>query len=359
MSAFSFAEEFMNQVDDLELIDAADWLETIPLDPDQVLADMLDAGDKMVLIGSSKMRKSFFLQQMGMSIATGRDFLGIRIPKRRRVLYVQFEIRKQHSHRRTRNLARAMGITADELRGQFLTIPARGKGIKGPEGLERIKRKAAGFRPEVIMLDPLYKLSEGVENAAEDLKVILNAFDELAEQTGAAIIYVHHDPKGSPGDRNIRDRGAGSNVLGRDYDACVTLTPHISEEAMVVEMLLRNYREQDDFTVSWCCNEENGGYCFERLDSVKPDKKTSKTKPPPPPFESYLPAAAEVLAGSEMEVATFKARFQEKTGLADNKTKQFLSWSTLTENPPMRAREQWGYKLHKKWVSMTKSATSL
>jgi RecA-family ATPase len=346
-----------NQVDDLELIDAADWLETIPDPPDQILGDMLDAGDKMVLIGSSKMRKSFFTQQMGLSIAVGRDFLSILIPKRRRVLYVQFEIRKQHSHRRTRNLARAIGINADELRGQFLTIPARGKGIRGAEGLQRIKRKAASYKPEVIILDPLYKLAEGVENAAEDLKVILNAFDELAEATGAAIIYVHHDPKGSPGDRNIRDRGAGSNVLGRDYDACVTLTPHISEpEAVVVEMLLRNYQERENFTVSWCCNKETGGYCFERLDSVLPAKRTSKTKAAPS-WESYLPAALEVLDGKEMEVTTFKARFQDKTGLGDNKMKQFLSWATLTESPPLQAREERGYRLHRKWVSTAHSAS--
>ena len=82
----------------------------------------------------------------------------------------------------------------------------------------------------------------------------MSAFDELAEQTGAAIIYVHHDTKGSPGDKDIRDRGAGSNVLGRDYDACVTLTAHASDpDATVVEVLLRNFPPQDPFTIAWSC----------------------------------------------------------------------------------------------------------
>jgi len=245
-----------------------------------------------------------------------------------------------------------MGITANEIRGQFLTIPARGKGIRGPEGLERIKRKTADFQPEVIMLDPLYKLADGVENAAEDLKVILNAFDELAEQTGAAIIYVHHDPKGSLGDKNIRDRGAGSNVLGRDYDACVTLTPHISEpEAAVVEMLLRNYRERDEFTVSWCCNEENGGYCFERLDSVKPDKRTSKTKAQAS-MSSYMSYAEDILVDKgEMDINLFKTKFKEKTCLGDNKVKQFVHWATLDDPPRLNIREQRGKDIGwRRWI---------
>ena len=55
-----------------------------------------------------------------------------------------------------------------------------------------------------------------------------------------------------PGDRDIRDRGAGSGVLGRDYDACITLTRHRDdEEAAVVECLLRNYKPRKPFTAEW------------------------------------------------------------------------------------------------------------
>ena len=111
-----------------------------------------------------------------------------------------------------------------------------GLGITGIDGIKKIEEIVKPYGPEVISLDPLYKIATGAENAAEDLKGILNAFDELSRATGAAIPFVHHDAKGASGDRDIRDRGAGSNVLGRDYDACITLTPHASEpDAVVVE----------------------------------------------------------------------------------------------------------------------------
>jgi hypothetical protein len=65
-----------SQPSGLRVINADDWLTTEPPKPDQVLEDMLDAGDKMVLIASSKQRKSFFFQQLALSLAAGHDFLG-------------------------------------------------------------------------------------------------------------------------------------------------------------------------------------------------------------------------------------------------------------------------------------------
>lgn len=348
-----FAEQFAQQATGMRVINAADWLRTEPPAPDQILEDTLDAGDKMAVLASSKLRKSFFFEQMALSLSAGRDFLNWHVPKARRVLYMQFEIRDHHSHRRTRNLALAMGIRPEDLGDRLLIIPGRGLGLAGSEGLERIRLATGDFNPEVIMLDPLYKLAQGVENAAEDFKVLLNAFDQLAELTGAAIIYVHHDTKGSPGDKDIRDRGAGSNVLGRDYDACVTLTAHAQEtDASVVEVLLRNYPPQDPFTIVWNCGD--GGYCFSMANDVAPDKKTSKTRPAPPPVSSYLPIAEGILiAGNVLEIGRFKVLLKEKTGLSNVRISDFISWATTGTRPPLETKEERRKGFHKKWIFRT------
>lgn len=191
----------------LNFIKAVDWINIEPPKPDQILTDLFDAGDKAAIIGSSKLRKSFFLFQMIICLATGQPFLDFAIPKARRAAYIQFEIRDHHAHRRFNRICNALNVTATDLADRLLILNARGLGISGPQGLERLTQSLADFRPEVIGFDPLYKLATGVENAAEDMKTILSAFDRLAEQTGAAIIYIHHDPKGSPGDKDIRDRG--------------------------------------------------------------------------------------------------------------------------------------------------------
>jgi len=346
-----YQEEIMeNPATGLIVVNAADLLQTEPPLPDQILEDTFDAGDKVAIIGSSKLRKSFFLLMLLLCLAAGRDFLKWRITKPLRVLHCQFEIKDLHFHRRLKKMARAMGITSDDIGDRLHIINARGLGISGPDGIERIQKVAMGFHPEVISFDPLYKLTTGIENDAQDAKIILNAFDKLAEQTGAAPIYVHHDAKGSPGDRDIRDRGAGSNVLGRDYDACITLTAHSQDpDAAVVETLLRNYRPQEPFTITWKA-DENGGYRFETSPDMLPEKKTSKTKPQPPPFPTYLPTAERILGSEEIEIALFKALFKTQTALSDQRVRDFIAWACAGGNPYLSTREARGYKLNKKWV---------
>ena len=148
-------------------------------------------------------------------------------------------------------MAKALFITGRQLAENMFIINGRGADVT----VDTIKAAARKTGAEFILIDPLYKLVDGDENSAHDMKPILRAFDEIAEHTGAAVAYVHHDPKGRPGDRDIRDRGAGSGVLARDYDACITLTRHRDDEqTAVVETLLRNYAPRQPFTADWNVN---------------------------------------------------------------------------------------------------------
>ncbi len=342
---------------DLKIINAATLLDSEPPAPDQILEDTIDAGDKLAIISSSKLYKSMLSLQMALSLTAGRNFLTWRVTRPRKVLYIQFEIKDDHFHRRIKRMARAMGITAEDLGDRLQIINARGMGISGPAGIERILKVAMDFHPEVIFFDPLYKLATGVENAAEDAKIILNAFDVLAEKTGAAIVYIHHDAKGSPGDRDIRDRGAGSNVLARDYDACFTMTSHASDpDAIVIEVLLRNYRPQEPFTIIWTV-DESGGYRFETSADILPEKKTSKTRATQPPLSIYLPIAASILGNKETEVGTFKTTLKTQTGLSDHRIRDFLTWATSGGNPPLLTREERGRGLYKKMIKVRAEVT--
>lgn len=252
----------------------ADTLLSTPVPPaDPMLEGVFDLGDKVALLGSSKSRKSFYFIQLALCLATGRDFLGLRVPHRRRVLFVNLELKDAHFHRRLVRMARGLGILASELHGQFFVFNARGLAMRTGEMLGLLHGMCSGNRTEIVFLDPLYKLAEGDENSAKDMKPVLAGFDRLATETGAAVAYSHHDAKGSPGDRDIRDRGAGSNVIGRDYDAAVTLTPHRFEVgAVVVEFLCRNYKSPDRLAVRF--DEE---FCiFRPATDLVPEGVTSK-----------------------------------------------------------------------------------
>ena len=118
--------------------------------------------------------------------------------------------------------------------------------------VEGVGAVAKNLGAQIIVFDPLYKFATGDENSAQDMKPVLASFDQLARDTGAAVVYVHHDPKGDASERDIRDRGAGSGVLARDYDAAITLTAHRDNpDTAVIHTLLRNHPPRPAFCATW------------------------------------------------------------------------------------------------------------
>ncbi|MCX7009806.1 MAG: AAA family ATPase [Kiritimatiellaeota bacterium] len=254
-------------------VDAAHMVQSVPPAVDPILGELFDRGDKVPIIGSSKARKSFFALQLALTLASGRTtFLRWQLARPRRVLILQFEVKEAHYHRRVHHLAQALQLTAADLGDRLAVASLRGH--ECPPSL--ILTLARRHKTEVIIIDPLYKLATGDENLAADMKPLLAFFDQLAEETGAAVLYVHHNPKGTAGDREARDRGAGSGVIARDFDACIYLTEHRDygpvSEWLVVETLLRNYAPQEPFVIGW----DEGHFSVE--DGVEPVVKTSANR---------------------------------------------------------------------------------
>jgi hypothetical protein len=253
--------------DSLPVINAADWITTDPPEHDPVLVDVFDRGDKLAIVAPSKMRKSFFLMQGAVCMAAGVEFLHWAVARPFKVLVVQMEIRDHHYHRRLRRMWEALNRPDIGDRLHILN----GRGMAGLD-FGRVATIAQKLQAEVVCFDPLYKLSSGDENSAQDMKPVLAEFDRLAETTGAAVVYVHHDAKGAASERDTRDRGAGSGVLARDYDACITMTAQRDNpDTAVVASLLRNYPPQDAFCATW----EDGRFIYDYETAVvtgKPGK---------------------------------------------------------------------------------------
>jgi len=232
-----------------DLIDAAAFL-AAPLDPPaELVAGILHRGSKLVFGGGSKSFKTWCLLDLAISVATGAEWLG-RQTMQGRVLFVNFEIQPHAWQGRLRAVAEAKGVQLQP--GQITLWNLRGHAADFktlvPKIIERARRE--GFA--LIVLDPIYKLYGGTdENAAGDVAALLNSLERLATTTGAAIAFGAHFAKGNAAGKEAIDRISGSGVFARDPDSLLIFTRHETDDAFVVEPILRNFAPVAPFTVRW------------------------------------------------------------------------------------------------------------
>lgn len=220
-------------------VNAVDFMAMDIPHPGSILEGCIDKGAKICVNGPSKARKTFFVMELGISIAAGLpDFLGWSIPQARNVLFVQMEVQDHFSQHRLIDICRAKGVDRASL-NKFHIINARGS-ILEASNIDEIKTRVEQVGAELVIIDPLYKiLSDEIDQSA--VKKLMAGFDRICNETHAAILYTHHYAKGRGGDKLTIDRASGSGVLARDFDASFNLTPHKEEGLLVLETIVRAY----------------------------------------------------------------------------------------------------------------------
>ena len=297
----------------------ADFLATPPPPLDCIVEELFEAGEKGEIIAPSKARKSFFAIDLAAHIAAGRDFLCFKIPRPRRVLLFNLEIGRDWMKRRFYRRLAYYGIRPDDIRDTLHIVNARGKGqVVREQAVEAVRRA----RAEVAFVDPRYKLLMPTEseNAGEGVAGVLDLQDQMAE-AGAAAIFVGHDGKGTAGDRDDRDRGAGSGWTGRDCDFRIVLSPHADDpqDAVVLSIMRRNFPPFEPVTL----RHEGDGIQLDM--GTAPRKETTftrrQTAKAAAPLDSFRPVVREVLRqeGEPLPSGVLVAKVQEACRIGEKR----------------------------------------
>ena len=208
--------------DDLpDFENAAAWLEHPPELAECLIDGILRKGHKMLLSGPSKAGKSFLLLELCVAIAEGTRWLGWNC-RQGRVLYVNLELDRASCYHRIRDVYRALELTprhADRIDLWHL----RGKAMGLDQLAPRLIRRAARCNYAAIVIDPIYKVITGDENAADQMAKFCNQFDKVCAELGASVIYCHHHSKGEQYQKRAQDRASGSGVFARDPDALIDM----------------------------------------------------------------------------------------------------------------------------------------
>jgi hypothetical protein len=232
----------------LDLLDAADFV-AAPLEPPaELIQGVLHRGSKLVLGGGSKSFKTWTLLDLALSVAYGKPWLGFPTTPGR-VLFLNFEIAPWSWQSRVQAVMQARGMAAEP--GRLSLANLRGKAAAFRLLIPQI-REAAGTDFALIVLDPVYKLYGGAdENKAGDVAELLNALEELAVASGAAVAFGAHFSKGNQSQKESIDRISGSGVFARDPDSLLIFTRHEEQDAFTIDATLRNFPPTDPFVVRW------------------------------------------------------------------------------------------------------------
>ena len=195
------------------------WNDMPPLKP-ELIKGILRRGHKMMLSSASKAGKTFALIELAVAIAEGKPWLGYQC-EQGKVLYLNMELDEASFDHRFKSVYSAYGIN-DRHADNIDIAHLRGKTGRLEELVPRILQTMKGKDYAAVILDPIYKLGIGDENAADQISTFCNQVDRIAN-TGASVIYVHHHSKGQQGMKSSMDRASGSGVFARDADALLDM----------------------------------------------------------------------------------------------------------------------------------------
>lgn len=204
----------------MKIVSAKDLLDMEMGEPKFLWGDLLRKGSRIALIGPPKTAKSFFVIQLGLSVATGKEFLGMET-ERSNVLYVNFEIAEEMLQRRLQDSVSELGI---EPPSNFVTATVRNIALEKDSGREQLADviASAGLEhgtPDLVILDPRRNSMESDENQSEILTAWCANVDSLRDEFGFTTLIVHHVGKSTNG------VGRGSSVFDGWVDGHMALKP--------------------------------------------------------------------------------------------------------------------------------------
>ncbi|MEA5020764.1 MAG: AAA family ATPase [Gordonibacter sp.] len=197
-------------------------LDNMPELRPELIEGVLRVGHVMMVGGASKVGKTFLLIELALAIATGGKWLGMNCRKGR-VLYVNLEVDSASFLHRCKTIIEEWQLNPSECMDNVGVWNLRGH-VTGMESFtNQLIDTVQSCGYEAVIIDPTYKVMDGDENAAKDVRRFTNELDRIASQLNIAVIYCAHHSKGAQGDKRSIDRVSGSGVFSRHGDAIFDL----------------------------------------------------------------------------------------------------------------------------------------
>ena len=167
-------------------------------------------GTILLIIGPPKSKKTFLTQNLAISIASGQDFAGFKVPEAKKVMYLLAEGGYYPNRDRLKKMA--PNIDANLILGHPTYLP-----INRPDYYDCLYELVKEDNPDVLILDPLIRFHDVDENSASQISDIFGRIRTMMDELKISVILVHHTGK-------VLSRGGrGSSAIIGEYDSCIEI----------------------------------------------------------------------------------------------------------------------------------------
>lgn len=214
------------------------------------------AGTVGGLLGPGGTGKSFWALEAAVQIAAGSTerLLGMNTAPGR-VIYLSGEDTEQVLAQRLHALKPHLSADPDLAQLEYIDCTRVERNLIGASWLQNFIHHAAGAR--LIIIDTLRRFHRLDENNAGDMTLVVAAMENIAAETGAAVLYLHHPSKLSvtSGQGSMQQAARGSSVLVDNARWCAYLAGMTEKEGRLYGVPA----EHLDSYVAWNINKQNYG----------------------------------------------------------------------------------------------------
>lgn len=195
----------------------------------------LPAGKVAILSAPGGTGKSFFLLELGMSVAAGEPLIHGLVPSvAGPVRYISFEEDETDIHNRLVGLFQTFSgfippvesFFSSALEGENLPLVGRG-GVVNADAVGWLEQQCENMR--LVILDPLSRLHEADENNNGEMKSLVRTLIATAKKTRCAIVVAHHTSKAAVlnGLADVQGSHRGASCIVDDPRLAMTLSKKV------------------------------------------------------------------------------------------------------------------------------------
>jgi len=205
-----------------------------------IVKGYIEAGNLITLFAPAESLKTFVVLDLGLSVATGKDWHG-RAVEAGPVLYVCGEGRRGIG-RRLQAWEKHHGVKA----GKFFVSNMLAQ-LLDPSSLDGLEAAADAVaeengNPALVIIDTLNRnFGPGDENSTSDMTSFISALDRLKDRLQCAVVVVHHTGLADTG------RGRGNSALrgALDFEYLITRNQGANVEDRTIELFCSKCKDHE------------------------------------------------------------------------------------------------------------------